>query len=70
MFDDLEILVGDENTLPHSASELGAHHDAQRKRYLLRGINWSGYVIAGGMATAEDDAEYYEASTLLSEHGL
>jgi hypothetical protein len=69
-FDDLEILIGDEGTLPDSAAELGADSGTHRKRYLLRGINWSGYVVAGGMATAEDDAEYYEASSLFSQHGL
>ncbi len=55
-FEGLAIRLGDASVVdPRSLGLLGL---GSRQVYLIAGASWRGYVVAGSVASAEDEAEY------------
>lgn len=65
MIDDLEIEAAAEGEIPASVLQLGADERWDRTVFRIRGRNCVGYVVAGVVACAEDEGEYYVPSSLL-----
>lgn len=67
VFDELNVTEAPADAVLNVREQLGALNLSERKIYLIRGVNCSGYVVAGSVTWNEDQGEYYEPSKLLPD---
>lgn len=69
LLDGVEVEVAAGPDVPPSVLEVGADDGSERTVYRVRARGFLGYVVAGAVACAEDDGEYFTASGLLDQPG-
>jgi len=61
-FDGLSIFEASESEKTEIKFQIGAKGITDRKIFIVRGSNFQGYVIAGAVASHEDEGEYNDPS--------
>lgn len=62
MFDGLAVSEATMEEETKLKSQLGSPRQEGRKLFVVRGADFMGYVVAGAVASYEDEREYYEPS--------